>query len=849
MSDRARSKDRRSRPSDDQHLTVPDRRNRRERSEGSKRRRPSLDRGYHSERESRNHRHHSDDDAEGRSSRSHTKQQPSPPRAINTKVLKVKSDKGRRSSAPSTPVPLPSVRVSKVKPDNKRRPSAPSTPVSLPSVRADEQDLNTLEARRSSTPNIASHGFQMSPPGLTRHLSASSPYERFSEDTLAFRASPLTLDQASLNSFSNSGHLYDVLPLRPATASTFDTFTTADLRPGNGHRIMMTSMSGPLDSESYQYDPLSSREFRLVKILSASMSDIRCEIITQSLDAPHDYTAISYAWGDPDDKADIILEKNVLDRYGSITRQRVTKSVTSNLHGALFALRHRDEDVFVWVDSLSIDQQNKDELSGQVQLMSLIYGNAAAVAIWLGPRCNDSGKALRLMEELADCATSPDRVHRRILDEKRRADFAALVSLFEREYWTRLWVVQEVFIPDPSKIVVYCGKSRLPWTVYKTASGTLLDHKSEIERRYSGTRDHSGGQRVSLQQYSFAQVLAYQGPASLLDGTLRDLGDQPLLDVMRACRNKLTAMPLDKVYGILGLLSDKVRRDFPVNYKLSVKKVYIDVVDHILSTTQRVDVLRESIHFPMHVGNTGFPSWCPDWSYIPATESLQSTANFCASGSTKNSWRFSDQRRKLEISAIKLDTIDVHGVAVGTLTTSADYLMAFLNWRTIMLDTIKKSLSHSLLDDFSRMLCLDQIPSEYRNNWSDVCHHVFASLLRDRLPGLPLDSELKRYADAAGLLQPEQTRQILQASFGAHMMGRSFCVTKQKKYICMGSGFMGVGDVIVVPLGCNTPIILRAEGPNEYRYVGDIYVHRYMYGEAVKQWKAGKKTLHKYVLH
>jgi hypothetical protein len=612
---------------------------------------------------------------------------------------------------------------------------------------------------------------------------------------------------------------------------------------------MMTSMSGPLDSESYQYDPLSSREFRLVKILSASMSDIRCEIITQSLDAPHDYTAISYAWGDPDDKADIILEKNVLDRYGSITRQRVTKSVTSNLHGALFALRHRDEDVFVWVDSLSIDQQNKDELSGQVQLMSLIYGNAAAVAIWLGPRCNDSGKALRLMEELADCATSPDRVHRRILDEKRRADFAALVSLFEREYWTRLWVVQEVFIPDPSKIVVYCGKSRLPWTVYKTASGTLLDHKSEIERRYSGTRDHSGGQRVSLQQYSFAQVLAYQGPASLLDGTLRDLGDQPLLDVMRACRNKLTAMPLDKVYGILGLLSDKVRRDFPVNYKLSVKKVYIDVVDHILSTTQRVDVLRESIHFPMHVGNTGFPSWCPDWSYIPATESLQSTANFCASGSTKNSWRFSDQRRKLEISAIKLDTIDVHGVAVGTLTTSADYLMAFLNWRTIMLDTIKKSLSHSLLDDFSRMLCLDQIPSEYRNNWSDVCHHVFASLLRDRLPGLPLDSELKRYADAAGLLQPEQTRQILQASFGAHMMGRSFCVTKQKKYICMGSGFMGVGDVIVVPLGCNTPIILRAEGPNEYRYVGDIYVHRYMYGEAVKQWKAGKKTLHKYVLH
>ena len=611
----------------------------------------------------------------------------------------------------------------------------------------------------------------------------------------------------------------------------------------------MASMSGPLGSESYQYDPLNSREFRLVKILSASMSDIRCEIVTQPLDTPLHYTAISYAWGDPDDKAEITLEKIVVDEYLNVTRQRFTKSVTSSLHGALYALRHQDDDVFVWVDSLSIDQQNKDELSWQVQLMSSIYGRAAAVAIWLGPECNDSDKALQLVKELADCAGSHASIYRRINDDKRRADFVALVSLFEREYWTRLWVVQEVFVPDPLKIMVYCGKSRLPWTVYKAASGALLEHKSDVDSCYSGTQDHSRGQRVSLQQYSFAQVLAYQGPASLSDGTLRDLGDQPLLDVMRACRNKLTAMPLDKVYGILGLLSERVRRDFPVNYKLSVKKLYIDVVDHILSTTQRVDVLRESIHFPLHVENTGLPSWCPDWSYIPATKSLQSTTNFCASGFTKNEWKFSDQRRRLEITAIELDTIDVHGVAVGTLTDSADYLMAFLNWRTIMLDTIKKSHHHRLLDDFSRTLCLDQVPSEYRYKWSDVCHHVFASLLRDRLPGLLLDPELQRYADAAGVLRPGQTRQILQASFGAHMMGRSFCVTKQKQYICMGSGFMGVGDVIVVPLGCNTPIILRPEGPHEYRYVGDIYVHGYMYGEAVKKWEAGKRTLQKYVLH
>jgi hypothetical protein len=66
----------------------------------------------------------------------------------------------------------------------------------------------------------------------------------------------------------------------------------------------------------------------------------------------------------------------------------------------------------------------------------------------------------------------------------------------------------------------------------------------------------------------------------------------------------------------------------------------------------------------------------------------------------------------------------------------------------------------------------------------------------------------------------------------------------------MGSGFMALGDVVVVPLGCATPIILRPEGPRgEYRYVGDVYIHGYMDGKAVEQWEHGQRKMHKYVLH
>lgn len=62
----------------------------------------------------------------------------------------------------------------------------------------------------------------------------------------------------------------------------------------------------------------------------------------------------------------------------------------------------------------------------------------------------------------------------------------------------------------------------------------------------------------------------------------------------------------------------------------------------------------------------------------------------------------------------------------------------------------------------------------------------------------------------------------------------------------LGTGFMTAGDIVVVPLGCSTPIILRPEGRNgEYRFVGDVYIHTYMHGKAIEEGRLKQK----YVLH
>jgi hypothetical protein len=104
-----------------------------------------------------------------------------------------------------------------------------------------------------------------------------------------------------------------------------------------------------------------------------------------------------------------------------------------------------------------------------------------------------------------------------------------------------------------------------------------------------------------------------QGPASFPDKSkLLASGDESLLEVMRACRKKVSESPRDKVFGILGLLPKTTQREFPIDYSQSVKTVYTDVVDYLVSTTDCIDVIRESIHFPIHVNTSGLPSWCPD---------------------------------------------------------------------------------------------------------------------------------------------------------------------------------------------------------------------------------------------
>ncbi len=688
-----------------------------------------------------------------------------------------------------------------------RCPSTPSTPLHGPS-RSFFDDRDTHSHTPESLRSTFNFGY-LSPPNRVDYPSSESDWQRGLkrlkiERTPSPRATPTTL-------------------------------------PNSTFQLSLASLPGVLHGQGYQYRALQDSEFRLVRVFPERKTIIRCEIVHASLDNPPQYVAISYAWGDAGNTRKIQLEGSLIP-------------VGVNLYGALEALRQKVEAILVWVDGLCIDQQNREERAQQVQLMTSIYSTAESVAVWLGPEADDSALAVDLLREVADRADFPEKFSHLISSQVGKPGLGAIVSLFERDYWRRLWVVQEIF--NARYITVHCGSTKIQWTVYQRASEAFSRYRADLDFYFPIGRRDSSRHVISLYQFSYSQVLVYQGPGSLPDlRSYMEFGEGSLLEVLRACRRKFASDARDKIYGILGVLPEETRMEFRADYSLSVKDVYTEVVDYLLKTTERLDVICDAIHFPVHTGSANLPSYVPDWSHIPQTAAMCHSYDFSAAGTTKANCRFLDERlNKLEVSAIYLDTISINGTAVGTLCTLADYLMAFLHWMALLLSSLdKKTEEYSLKvqKDFCRTISLGQVPQAWdrSDQWLTVCYHVFASLLRERLPHLPLIPKLQDYVDAKVDIAPEARRQFLQKHFGDRIMGRCICITDEER-IGMGSGFMLPGDIIVVPLGCSTPVLLRQEGARgEHRFVGDIYIHGYMHGEAVDQWKDGKLGVSKYVLH
>lgn len=177
----------------------------------------------------------------------------------------------------------------------------------------------------------------------------------------------------------------------------------------------------------------------------AMEDDMKPGAITRMAPALRLFKALSYTWGDASKKVNITLDGHQFP-------------VTENLFAALKNVRNSNKaaagKVTVsgwWIDAICINQEDILERNSQVAMMTMIYKRSHGVHVWLGDEGEDSDMAMNLVEKIG--AYKPvgpgDKeivypIHS--MEEKVR-HWRALTRLFQRPWWERVWVRQEIAVP------------------------------------------------------------------------------------------------------------------------------------------------------------------------------------------------------------------------------------------------------------------------------------------------------------------------------------------------------------------------------------------------------------------
>lgn len=325
---------------------------------------------------------------------------------------------------------------------------------------------------------------------------------------------------------------------------------------------------------NFHHEPIDTTkgQIRLMKLNRNLSYDghLQCELSIVNLSQKPGYKAVSYVWG-PSNPVHIII----------IGGRQYT--IRANLWRFLYMFRLRlqkddaENDDFLWIDQITIDQSNVSERNHQVQLMTEIFSNAGQVIAWLGwpdPVYVPIKTALEAHSHLDNrhtltwercCLAIVDYGHVCPICDRHyhRTQGKALTAvqspdLLGSPYWTRLWVTQEVVLAR--KIVFFNGNEQLSPSELRNycSSFTLaevdqvMEHIEALLRmrsQYSGRRGEAG--------YTLMQVFAVINTTSL------------------QC-----AEPRDLVFGMLGMLRFSER--VTVDYSLPAGEVFAMLLDKLM---------------------------------------------------------------------------------------------------------------------------------------------------------------------------------------------------------------------------------------------------------------------------
>lgn len=323
----------------------------------------------------------------------------------------------------------------------------------------------------------------------------------------------------------------------------------------------------------------------------------RLEVV--DLDKEVGYEAMSYTWGNPKDQVSLRVSGQ-------------TVLIPKNLENALKRLRYPDRRRYIWADAVCINQADVSERGQQVSIMRNIYSKARRVLVWLGQdKANNAKLAFSTICEIVRSwrpPTSPQKFlsYKDAFEPQEngvRIDedgWTALQALFQTDYFTRFWVIQELVLGQNATVV--WGGHTISWGLVGISAAWLLTR---------GWATHPDWPISAAYNAFLIYVLPLARRSAISSFSKLDLSA-----VLATTMGKFKSTdPRDRIFALLGMPfsgndPEKEQLVSP-DYTADVQSVYTNATKRMLSQDLNLRLL-SAVQHGLEVDSTS-PSWVPRW--------------------------------------------------------------------------------------------------------------------------------------------------------------------------------------------------------------------------------------------
>lgn len=657
---------------------------------------------------------------------------------------------------------------------------------------------------------------------------------------------------------------------RKATLRQFRLFAKRrNMRVG----LRRLPLQAPMCMPAYSYTRLQPAEIRLLemRIVEGDPKIVRFSFKTTVIDNPNfpEYVALSYVWGPMEQPLAAGLE---IDGKWLPVSSRVYE---------LLHERARNWTVrppyYFWIDSVCINQSDDKEKSNQVSMMHKIYSKAKSVVAYLQPDSHDeSDVAIQFLQNLSrDIRQRHKRTYGLtpwllgqysfffdglISSYTMRGPslgWNALTKLVGNEYWSRVWILQELVLA-PTDLRLFYGDHELEWVRF-TSFWRYAPRAEHIDFTYGAQVPGENINDTRLRIVSTFRLRAL------------NIGDvnPRLTDMLLAVRSMGATDPRDRVYAFLGLEKDqrqKLKPDYtkPRGDPGAIESVYTNIAKYFLEhedpewilamagmgysrfiLPERLRHLHDKQRLALKHFYTGvqlnLPSWVPDLRSpypIPLPNIRDRTAHEIKQNveAIKKSIRIMDETKEVEIRTVFID--NVKSIATKDL---------FPIQRTLIAE-------HDPLGSLRRTLQLLDVVQKLRNNAfvnrpgestvAKLYMTITAGLGTDRLPSFEMFLEVvQRFEPDFRALVDQKTSPLLATFRLQHLMAfrdadvhrwdglTDVCNLREvavsdRGYLALVPRLTRPGDCIHWLKGSETFLVLRRlDSGRAYQLVGHCYVH------------------------